>query len=94
MITNLRILLLRSWLRINAAKITFFEFVRQRMGKAINKCEFVQSSHVNSHPLWGTLKVDEVKRKKGPWPRAAVVHLNFLAGSIFPVPVCTVSPGH
>ena len=26
--------------------------------------------------------------------RAAVVHLNFRAGSIFPVPVCTVSPGH
>ena len=26
--------------------------------------------------------------------RAAVVHLNFRAGSTFPVPVCTVSPGH
>jgi len=26
--------------------------------------------------------------------RAAVVHLNFLAGSTFPIPVCTVSPGH
>ena len=25
-------------------------------------------------------------------PRAAVVHLNFRAGSTFPVPVCTVSP--
>ena len=25
--------------------------------------------------------------------RAAVVHLNFRAGSTFPVPVCTVSPG-
>ena len=25
---------------------------------------------------------------------AAVVHLNFLAVSTFPVPVCTVSPGH
>ena len=27
-------------------------------------------------------------------PRAAVVHLNFRAGSSFPVLVCTVSPGH
>ena len=27
-------------------------------------------------------------------PRAAVVHLNFLGGSTFPVTVCTVSPGH
>ena len=26
--------------------------------------------------------------------RAAVVHLKFRAGSTFPVPVCTVSPGH
>ena len=26
--------------------------------------------------------------------QAAVVHLNFQAGSTFPVPVCTVSPGH
>ena len=26
--------------------------------------------------------------------RVAVVHLNFRPGSIFPVPVCTVSPGH
>ena len=26
--------------------------------------------------------------------RAAVVHLNFRAGSTFPVLVCTVSPGH
>ena len=26
--------------------------------------------------------------------RAAVIHLNFRAGSTFPVPVCTVSPGH
>ena len=26
--------------------------------------------------------------------RAAVVHLNFRAGSIFQVPVCTVFPGH
>ena len=26
--------------------------------------------------------------------RAAVVHLNFRAWSTFPVPVCTVSPGH
>jgi len=26
--------------------------------------------------------------------RAAVVHLNFPAGSTFPVPVCTVSTGH
>ena len=26
--------------------------------------------------------------------RAAVVHLNFRAGSTFPVPVCTVLPGH
>jgi len=26
--------------------------------------------------------------------RAAVVHLNFRAGSTFPVPFCTVSPGH
>jgi len=26
--------------------------------------------------------------------RSAVVHLNFRAGSTFPVPVCTVSPGH
>ena len=26
--------------------------------------------------------------------RAAVVHLNFRARSTFPVPVCTVSPGH
>ena len=26
--------------------------------------------------------------------RAAVVHLNFRAGSTSPVPVCTVSPGH
>ena len=26
-------------------------------------------------------------------PRAAVVHLNLQAGSTFPVPVCTVSPG-
>ena len=26
--------------------------------------------------------------------RAAVVHLNFGAGSTFPVPVCTVLPGH
>ena len=26
--------------------------------------------------------------------RAAVVHLNFRAGSTFPVPVCTVSPRH
>ena len=26
--------------------------------------------------------------------RAAVVHLNFRAGSTFPVPVCTESPGH
>ena len=25
---------------------------------------------------------------------AAAVHLNFRAGSTFPVPVCTVSPGH
>ena len=25
---------------------------------------------------------------------AAVVHLNIRAGSTFPVPVCTVSPGH
>ena len=25
---------------------------------------------------------------------AAVVHLNFRAGAIFPIPVCTVSPGH
>ena len=26
--------------------------------------------------------------------RAAVVHLNFRAGSTFPFPFCTVSPGH
>ena len=26
--------------------------------------------------------------------QAAVVHLNFRAGSTFPVPVCTVSTGH
>ena len=26
--------------------------------------------------------------------QAAVVHLNFRAGSTFSVPVCTVSPGH
>jgi len=26
--------------------------------------------------------------------QAAVVHLNFRAGSTFPVPDCTVSPGH
>ena len=26
--------------------------------------------------------------------RAAVVHLNFQAGSTVPVPACTVSPGH
>ena len=26
--------------------------------------------------------------------RPAVVHLNFRAGSTFPVPVCTVSSGH
>ena len=26
--------------------------------------------------------------------QAAVVHFNFRAGSTFPVPVCTVSPGH
>ena len=26
--------------------------------------------------------------------RAAVVHLNFRAGSTFPVPVCTVTPRH
>ena len=29
-----------------------------------------------------------------PAQKAAVVHLNFRAGSTFPVPVCTVSPGH
>jgi len=29
-----------------------------------------------------------------PSPRVAVVHVNFRAGSTFPVPVCTVSPGH
>ena len=28
------------------------------------------------------------------WARAAVVHLNFRAGSTFPVPVCTVLHGH
>ena len=27
-------------------------------------------------------------------PRAAVVHFNFRAQSIFPVPVCTVPHGH
>ena len=27
-------------------------------------------------------------------PRADVVHLNIQAGSTFPVPICTVSPGH
>ena len=28
------------------------------------------------------------------YTRAAVVHLNFRAGSTFSVPVCIVSPGH
>ena len=27
-------------------------------------------------------------------PRADVEHLNIQAGSTFPVPICTVSPGH
>jgi len=31
---------------------------------------------------------------KATLSRAAVVHLNFRAGSTFPVPVCTVSPGN
>ena len=33
-------------------------------------------------------------RTKRLLSRAAVVHLNFRAGSAFPVPVCSVSPGN
>ena len=33
-------------------------------------------------------------RIHGYMARAAVVHLNFRAGSTFPVPVCTALPGH
>jgi len=33
-------------------------------------------------------------QEKGSKARAAAVHLNFRAGSTFPVPVCAVSPGN
>ena len=33
-------------------------------------------------------------RIHGYMARAAIAHLNFRAGSTFPVPVCTVLPGH
>ena len=35
-----------------------------------------------------------VRNKKALSSRAAVVHLNFRAGSTFPVPVYTASAGH
>jgi len=35
-----------------------------------------------------------LRLQTGVWTRAAVVHSNFRVGSTFPVPVCTVSPGH
>ena len=35
-----------------------------------------------------------LKSREFPLLRAAVVHLNFRAGSAFSVPVCAVSPGH
>ena len=38
--------------------------------------------------------VTKILQKLIWYARAAIVHLNFRAGSTFPVSVCTVSPGH
>ena len=40
------------------------------------------------------LKLAKKLKLKNVISRVAVVHLNFRAGSAFPVPDCTVSPGH
>ena len=46
----------------------------------------ISNSSLNSHVYWDTLY-----DKLMAFPRVAVVHLNFRAGSTFPVPVCTVT---
>ena len=43
---------------------------------------------------WNTLICNTPPIKDKQRTRAAIVYLNFRAGSTFPVPVCTVSPGH
>ena len=40
-----------------------------------------------------SLKYSDQDKEQRRVAQAAVVHLNLRAGSIFPVPVCTVSPG-
>ena len=53
---------------------------------------YISKSHLNKttveNNLLITLKISLIVS------RAAVVHLNFRAGSTFPVRICTVSPGH
>ena len=68
-----------------------WSWLGKRHGK--NKEKGLGESKLEWEKGWkGRDAVREGKSVKGA--RAAVVHLNFRAGSTFPVPVCTTSPGH
>ena len=70
------------------------------------KNSFIQSYIRNSKPFWFSVNSSSTNDWEHnslcwraiyfslAWPRAAIVLLNFRAGSMFPAPVCTVSPGH
>ena len=67
-----------------AVRIYNITVVTALQGGSIDKTLTLPLKRLTSHPYLSIYNIS----------RAAVVHLNFRAGSTFPVPACTVSPGH